>query len=64
MGGLAGTSKKSEKISSVWVDGWGDQSPFKVAGCPAGFRELPLARDTNIFVLSFLLGKKFICSPA
>jgi len=42
---------ESEKISSVWVDDFSDEKPFKVADSLTEFLERYLAKDSNIFIL-------------
>jgi hypothetical protein len=43
--------QESENVSSVWVDQFSDDEPFKVADSLTEFFERYLAKDSNIFVL-------------
>lgn len=43
--------RESEKVSSVWVDDFSDDEPFKVADSLSEFLERYLAKDSNIFIL-------------
>lgn len=43
--------RESENTSSVWVDDFSDETPFKVADSLSDFLERYLAKDSNIFIL-------------